>query len=363
MKPQLALKLQQMHKKYEEIQKTLQDPHALEDYKYYQSLTKACHELKPVVEAYESYRATQSELEELSEYLKGKDPELKQMAQEEYPVLKEKLQIIEDHCLRQLIPHDPLDKKSVILEIRAGAGGLEAALFVGDIQRMYMMLAELRRWKVEIMQAMASDQGGFREVVMHVSGEEVYRWLKYESGTHRVQRVPETENQGRIHTSTITVAVLPEADEVGEIEIDPSDLRIDTFRSSGAGGQHVNTTDSAVRVTHIPSGVVVECQDERSQHKNRARALAWLKSRLMKKKQDEQMDKERALRQSLVGSGDRSERIRTYNFPQSRLTDHRINFSSHDLTGILAGKVLPLLEALQQADEADRMAGLLDEMV
>ena len=228
---------------------------------------------------------------------------------------------------------------------------------------MYMMLAELRRWKVEIMQAMASDQGGFREVVMHISGEEVYRWLKYESGTHRVQRVPETENQGRIHTSTITVAVLPEADEVGEIEIDPSDLRIDTFRSSGAGGQHVNTTDSAVRVTHIPSGVVVECQDERSQHKNRARALAWLKSRLMKKKQDEQMDKERALRQSLVGSGDRSERIRTYNFPQSRLTDHRINFSSHDLTGILAGKVLPLLEALQQADEADRMAGLLDEMV
>ena len=363
MKPQLVVKLQHMLKKYEDIQISLEDPHAVEDYKHYQSLSKISHELKPIVDAYILYVDKQKELEELSEYLKGKDLELKHMAQEEYPVVKEHLQGIEEDCLRRLIPHDPYDKKSIILEIRAGAGGLEAALFVGDMQRMYMMFSELRRWKVEVMQSVASDQGGYREVVMHISGEEVYRWMKYESGTHRVQRVPETENQGRIHTSTVTVAVLPEADEVGEIEIDPSDLRVDTFRSSGAGGQHVNTTDSAVRVTHIPSGLVVECQDERSQHKNRARALAWLKSRLMKKQQDEQLDKERALRKSLIGSGDRSERIRTYNFPQSRLTDHRINFTSHDLTGALAGKLLSLMEALQQADEADRMAGLLDDMV
>lgn len=363
MQPQLEVKLKQVTVRYQEIQQSLQDPKLLENYQNYQSLMKISHELKDLVEIYQNYLSVQATLAEVNEWLKGKDPDLKALAQEEYVALKEHSQRLENDCLRLLIPKDPNDKKAVILEIRAGAGGLEASLFVGDVQRMYLMLSELMGWKFDLMNSVPSDQGGFREVVMHIKGADVYRWLKYESGTHRVQRIPETENQGRIHTSTVTVAVLPEADEVGDVDIETSDLRVDTFRSSGAGGQHVNTTDSAVRITHIPTGLVVECQDERSQHKNRAKAMAWLKSRLMKKLQDEQSAKERVLRQSLIGSGDRSERIRTYNIPQSRVTDHRINFSSHDLVGILSGKMTPLLEALQQADEADRMAGLLDDIV
>ena len=363
MQPQLEIKLKQVLQRFLDIQNSLADPNLLEDYRQYQVMTKLSHELLPIVTAYRNYLTIQQQLEEVIECLKSNDAELKLIAQEEYQGLKEQVQILQDECLKMLLPNDPDNKKPVIVEIRAGAGGLEAALFVGDMYRMYTMLSELRGWKVELMHAMSSDQGGYREVVIHIAGEEVYRWLKYESGTHRVQRVPETENQGRIHTSTITVAILPEADEVGAIEIETSDLRVDTFRSSGAGGQHVNTTDSAVRITHLPTGLVVECQDERSQHKNRAKAMAWLRSRLVKKLQDEKLDKERVLRKALIGSGDRSERIRTYNFPQSRLSDHRINYTSYDLTGILAGKLLPLLESLQQADEADRMAGLLDEII
>lgn len=363
MQSQIEEKLKQVVDKYNEIQLKLQDIAIINDYQHYQSLMKISYDLKDIVSCYQKYLNVQDALDEANNCLKSSDSELKELAQIEVVELKENLLKLEQECLRMLLPRDPNDKKAVILEIRAGAGGLEAALFVGDLHRMYWMLSEIMSWKAEIIHAMASDQGGYREIVIHIRGSEVYRWLKYESGTHRVQRIPETENQGRIHTSTVTVAVLPEADEVGDVDIDPSDLRIDTYRSSGAGGQHVNTTESAVRITHIPSGLVVECQDERSQHKNRAKAMSWLKSRLMKKMQDEHAAKEKILRRSLIGSGDRSERIRTYNVPQSRVTDHRINFNSHDLPGILSGKLITLLEALQCEDEADRMNGLLDEIV
>lgn len=363
MQPQLESKLKQVLIRYQDIQMKLQDPDTLEDFKSYQDLIKISHDLKDIVEAYRLYLKVNASLDEVNAWLQGDDADLKALASEEQLGLKQESEKLQAECLRMLLPKDPNDRKAVIVEIRAGAGGLEAALFVGDMQRMYLMLAEIMSWKVELLQSSSSDQGGFREIVMHIKGGEVYRWLKYESGTHRVQRIPETENQGRIHTSTVTVAILPEADELDEITIDPSDLRVDTFRSSGAGGQHVNTTDSAVRITHLPTGVVVECQEERSQHKNRAKAMQWLKSRLVNQREDEMRAKERVLRQSLIGSGDRSERIRTYNIPQSRVTDHRINFSSHDLVGVLSGKLSPLMEALQQADEADRMTGLLDEII
>lgn len=362
MEQQVEAKLKQIVARYEEISLRLAEPEALEDYVAYQNLSKLSAELRPIVELYQEHERAVAALSELDEWLKGSDPELKALAQEESLWLKERIADLHHACLRLLLPKDPNDGKPVIVEIRAGAGGLEAALFVGDAQRMYAMFAEQMGWRCEQLQAASSDQGGYRECVLHIKGPEVYRWLKYESGTHRVQRIPATEHQGRIHTSTITVAVLPEADELSEIQIDPTDLKVDTFRSSGAGGQHVNTTDSAVRITHVPTGLVVECQDERSQHKNRAKAMQWLRSRLMQKQTDEQQAKERSLRRSLIGSGDRSERIRTYNVPQSRVTDHRIGFTSHDLQGILSGKLTPLLEALQHQDELARMAGLVNEV-
>jgi peptide chain release factor 1 len=257
-----------------------------------------------------------------------------------------------------LLPRDPNDNRNIFLEIRAGTGGDEAALFAGDLFRMYSLYAERRGWKVEVVSASPGEQGGYKEIITRIAGKGAYSRMKFESGGHRVQRVPETESQGRIHTSACTVAVMPEADEVGEIEINPGDLRVDTFRASGAGGQHVNRTDSAVRITHLPSGIVVECQDERSQHKNRAHALAVLRARLLEQETRRQQESEAATRRSLIGSGDRSERIRTYNFPQGRLTDHRINLSLHKLANIMEGDMDPVIDALSAEHQADQLAAI-----
>jgi len=315
-------------------------------------------DIHPVVELYQTYKSRIQELEAATAMLEDSDKEMQAMAREEIARLEPKLEENELELRKALLPKDPNDDKNIFLEIRAGTGGDEAALFAGDLFRMYTLHAERRGWKIEVMSRSEGEHGGYKEIISRVSGDKAYSRLKFESGAHRVQRVPETEAQGRIHTSACTVAVMPEADEIDEIEINPGDLRVDTFRASGAGGQHVNKTDSAIRITHLPSGIVVECQDERSQHKNRARAMSMLKSRLMDAEIQARQQEEAATRKSLVGSGDRSERIRTYNFPQGRVTDHRINLTLYKLDDILAGDLDQIIEPLITEYQAEQLAAL-----
>ncbi|UJX39662.1 peptide chain release factor 1 [Desulfovibrio sp. JY] len=338
-------KLESLERKYEDLEKQLSDPTVVDDQERYRKLAKAHADLAEVVEGFREHKRLTRDLEENTELAQDPDPEMRELAMAEVKTIREALPELEARLKLLLLPKDPMDEKNILLEIRAGTGGEEAALFAGDLFRMYSRYAETKRWKVEIMSSSETGSGGFKEVIANISGDKVYSRLKYESGAHRVQRVPATESQGRIHTSAVTVAIMPEAEEV-DVAIDPNDLRIDVYRSSGPGGQSVNTTDSAVRVTHIPTGLVVICQDEKSQHKNKAKALKVLRSRLLQAEQEKQRLEQEANRRSQVGSGDRSERIRTYNFPQSRVTDHRINLTLYKLEAVLEGDLDELFDGL-----------------
>ena len=358
MNPSLLDKLEGLRERFAEVGALLAEPEVASDPARLRSLGKEHAELSPIVECFVAYHAAGGAIEEAREILDGPDPDLRALAQEEIEAAQARRTRLEGELKVLLLPVDPADAGNVYLEIRAGTGGHEAALFAGDLLRMYLRYGELRGWSAEIVSESLGEHGGYKEVVVRIAGRGVYSRLKFESGGHRVQRVPETESQGRIHTSACTVAVLPEADEIGEIEVDASDLRVDTFRASGAGGQHINKTDSAIRITHLPTNTVVECQDERSQHKNRARAMSLLKARLLAAER-ERRDSERAeTRRLLVGSGDRSQRIRTYNFPQGRVTDHRINLTLYKLGDIMAGGLGELVEALVSEDQAERLAAL-----
>ena len=355
-------KLQQMEEKYHQMGEKLMDPAVVSDQQAYVQLMREYKHMQPIIEKYHEYLQEQKNFEEAKELLSGgeTDAELQEMAQLEYDSSREEMDALKEKLKRLLLPKDPNDDRNVIIEIRGGAGGEEASLFAGSLYRMYTMYAEAHGWKQELLSANPTELGGFKEVSFSIVGEGAYSRLKYESGVHRVQRVPETESQGRIHTSTVTVAVLVEADEV-ELEINPADLRIDVFRASGAGGQHINKTESAVRITHIPTGLVVECQDERSQYKNKDRAMKILRSRLYEMMLQEQNEKIASERKMQVGTGDRSERIRTYNFPQGRMTDHRIGLTLYRLEDIMNGNLDEILDALATADELARLAGQQEE--
>ncbi len=351
-------KLRQMYDRYEDINQKLMDPNVINDNEQYKLLMKEHKNLTPIVEKYLEYKKTKDNFDDAKTTLDegGMDRDFKEMVQAEYDENREQLEKINEEMKVLLLPRDPNDERNVIIEIRGGAGGDEAALFAGSLMRMYSMYAESKRWKFELLNANETGLGGYKEVSFSIEGESAYSRLKYESGVHRVQRVPETEAQGRIHTSTVTVAVLPEVEDV-EVEINPTELQIDTFRASGAGGQHVNKTESAIRITHLPTGVVVECQDERSQHKNRDKAMKILRSRLYEAKLTEQNEKIASERKIQVGTGDRSERIRTYNYPQGRLTDHRIGLTIYRLEGIMNGDLDEVFEALALADQTAKLSG------
>jgi peptide chain release factor 1 len=342
--------------RFDEVTRLLSDPAVIQDQGRYRKLTKEHSDLSPIVAEFDRYTKLERELESQQAILADskEDPEIKEMAHQEIPGLRKAFEQSGQVLKELLLPKDPLDDSDIVLEIRAGTGGEEAALFAADLYRMYTRYAEERGWKVEQLSASPADAGGFKEVIAAIEGGEVYKRLKFESGVHRVQRVPQTETQGRIHTSAATVAVMPEADEI-EVNIQPQDVRTDVFRSSGPGGQSVNTTDSAVRVTHIPTGIVVSCQDEKSQHKNKSKAMKILRARLFERMLDEQQQAEAAKRKSMVGTGDRSERIRTYNFPQSRMTDHRIGLTSHRLTHIMEGELDEIVEALLTHDQTEKL--------
>lgn len=352
-------KLEGLEKKYMELEQALAQPDVYNDQDQYRKLTKAHADLRDVVELFRRHRSLTQELEENKQLLHDSDPDIKAMAQEEIAAAEAELPELEHKIKVLLLPKDPLDEKNTILEIRAGTGGEEAALFAADLFRMYTRYAEIKGWKVEIMSESPSDSGGYKEIICLISGDRVYSHLKFEAGTHRVQRVPATETQGRIHTSAATVAVMPEAEEV-DVEIRPEDLRIDIYRASGAGGQHVNKTESAVRITHIPTGTVVTCQDERSQHKNKARAMKVLASRILAAERERQNNELSADRKAQVGSGDRSERIRTYNFPQGRVTDHRIGLTLYKIDSIMDGALDELIDALVTADQAEKLQSSKD---
>ena len=349
-------KLEEVADRFREVEGLLSEPTVVNDQNRYRALTKEHAELVDVVGRYERYCQVRQEISGSQELLKDPDPDVREMANAEVADLESEKKALEAQLKLMLLPKDPNDTRNVILEVRAGTGGDEAALFAGDLFRMYTRYAENQGWKVELLSSAESEAGGFKEVIAMITGKGAYSRFKYESGTHRVQRVPETEAQGRIHTSACTVAVLPEAEDV-EIDIDPTDLRIDLFRASGAGGQHVNKTESAVRITHIPTGVVVSCQDEKSQHKNKAKAMKVLQSRLLDAMQAEQQAKTAADRKNQVGSGDRSERIRTYNFPQGRCTDHRVGLTLYKLEAIMQGDLDEVIETLTTHYQAELMAG------
>ena len=350
-------KLALMEQKYDEISERLADPDVISDNKLYAQLMKEFKNLTPIIEKYREYKKAQASFEEARELLEGGglDKDFKEMAQAEYDESRELIESTTKELKVLLLPKDPNDDKNVIIEIRGGAGGEEASLFANSLYRMYTMYAEANGWKQEVLSANPTELGGFKEISFSIEGEGAYSRLKYESGVHRVQRVPETESQGRIHTSTVTVAVLVEADEV-ELEINPTDLKIDYFRASGAGGQHINKTESAVRITYLPTNTVVECQDERSQHKNKDKAMKILRSRIYEAMQEEQDAKIASERKMQVGTGDRSERIRTYNYPQGRLTDHRIGLTIYRLEDILNGNLDEVFDALATADQAAKLA-------
>lgn len=356
MKDSIKIKLEALRDRYEEVGHLLSSPEIIEDQNRFRALSKEYSELEQVAASYSAYENAQSDFAEAQLLSKDEDPDMRAMGEEELANTKERIDTLEQEIEILLLPKDPDDSRNVILEIRAGTGGDEAAIFSGDLYRMYTRYAESQGWRTEMMSANEGEHGGFKEVIIRITGTDVYSRLKFESGAHRVQRVPETESQGRIHTSACTVAVMPEVEDEGEIDINKNDLRIDTFRSSGAGGQHVNTTDSAIRITHIPTGVVVECQDERSQHKNKAKAMSVLATRLRDAQLQAAHAEQSAQRKSLVGSGDRSERIRTYNYPQGRLTDHRVNLTLYKLEDIVQGELSPVIEPLIQEHQANLLA-------
>jgi peptide chain release factor 1 len=358
MKASILSKLDHLSERYEEVGALLSDGDIISDQNRFRALSKEYAELEPLVKTYGSYKDVVENIDEAKLLLKDSDTDMRDMAQEEMRSGEAQRQVLELEMQKLLLPKDPKDSKNVFLEIRAGTGGDEAAIFSGDLFRMYSRYAETKRWKVEIISENSGDHGGYKEVIARIVGQGVYSKLKFESGAHRVQRVPDTESQGRVHTSACTVAVMAEADEKDAIEINKGDLRVDTFRASGSGGQHVNKTDSAIRLTHLPSGLVVECQDERSQHKNRAKAMSVLQARLTAV-QDEAVAKEQSdQRKSLVGSGDRSERIRTYNFPQGRVTDHRINLTLYKLGEVMEGSLDDVLGPLVNEFQAEQLASL-----
>ncbi|HTM63400.1 MAG TPA: peptide chain release factor 1 [Gammaproteobacteria bacterium] len=360
MKPSMKTKLQNISARHEELKSLLSDPDVTNDMNRYRDLSKEYAQLEPVVEMYNRYLETLKHLEEVKLLMDDGDVEMQQLARQEMKDLEENIVKLEDELLLTLLPKDPHDENNIFLEIRAGAGGDEAAIFAGDLSRMYTRYAENKGFKIEVIGESHGEHGGYKEIIMRIIGHGAYSRFKFESGVHRVQRVPATEAQGRIHTSTCTIAVLPELEEIDSIEINPGDIRIDTFRASGAGGQHVQKTDSAIRITHIPTGTVVECQDERSQHKNRARAMSLLKSRILNAEREKQQKQQAETRRNLVGTGDRSERIRTYNYPQGRLTDHRINLTLYQLPQIMEGDIDAIIDALTQEYTADLIASLGD---
>lgn len=358
MKQSIRDKLENLVGRLDELDRMLASGEATRDMDQYRKLTREHAEIGPVVALYARWRQCNDDLAAAQEMLA--DPEMKELAEAEVRSAKERLPQIENELQKLLLPKDANDERNVFLEIRAGTGGDESALFVGDLFRMYTRYAERQRWQVEVVSASPSDVGGYKEVIARVIGSGVYARLKFESGAHRVQRVPETEAQGRIHTSACTVAVIPEADELEEVQINPAEIRIDTFRASGAGGQHINKTDSAVRIVHLPTGIVVECQDGRSQHKNKAQAMSVLVARIRDAQEREQHAKMASTRKSLVGSGDRSERIRTYNFPQGRVTDHRINLTLYKIDAIMDGDLDEVLGALANEHQAEQLAALAE---
>ncbi len=358
MKESIRLKLESVSDRFEEIAGLLADPDVISDQNQFRDLSKEYARVEPVVKLFNDFEALTAEIAATEEMASDDDPEIREMGQEELGPLTERRDALLLDLQKSLIPPDPYDDANVYLEIRAGTGGDEAAIFAGDLFRMYSRYAETVGWKVEVITAREGEHGGYKEIISRVTGNSTYARLKFESGAHRVQRVPATESQGRIHTSACTVAVLPEPDEVEEVEINPADLRVDTYRASGAGGQHVNKTDSAVRLTHLPTGIVVECQDERSQHKNRARAMSLLQARLLDSQVAAQEAEHAEKRRLLVGSGDRSERIRTYNYPQGRVTDHRINLTLYKLDEIIEGGLDQVVEPLINEYQADQLAAL-----
>jgi len=360
VKPSILQKLEHLSHRFEEITALLAEPEVQSDQDRFRALSREYAQLNPVVACFRNHQDTLDTLAYAQDLQQDPDPEVRALAQEELDEAQTRRDGLEQALEILLLPRDPNDERNIFLEVRAGTGGAEAALFAGDLCRMYIRYAEQKGWKTEVVGESEGELGGYKEIIVRISGQEVYSRLKFESGTHRVQRVPATEAQGRIHTSACTVAILPEVEEV-EIDINPADLRVDTYRASGAGGQHVNRTDSAIRITHIPTGIVVECQDERSQHKNRARAMSLLKSRILSAEQQKQDAEIAASRKLQVGSGDRSERIRTYNFPQGRLTDHRINLTLYKLETIMQGELDPVIEPLIHEHQAELLAQLAAE--
>ncbi len=361
MKASIENKLQALLERYDEVSHLLSDAETIGDQNRFRPLSKEYAELEPVAKAFMVYKGILDDIEEAKALSEDTDPEMRSMGKEEYFAAQAASETQERVLEKLLIPKDPNDSHNIFLEVRAGTGGDEAAIFAGDLFRMYSRYAEKQGWKIEVISARDGEHGGYKEIISRVAGQDVYGNLKFESGAHRVQRVPETESQGRVHTSACTVAVMPEPEEVDEIDINKADLRIDTFRASGAGGQHVNKTDSAIRIVHIPTGLVVECQDERSQHKNRSRAMSLLQAKLLQAAQDSAAKAVADERKSLVGSGDRSERIRTYNYSQGRVTDHRINLTLYKLDEIMEGDLNSVIEPLNQEYQADQLAAMANE--
>lgn len=358
MKASIETKLENLADRYEELSALLSDADVISDQDKFRDFSKEYSEVEPVVKCYEKYRQSIDDIAEAQELLKDGDADMRDMAQEELKEAQSSRDELELELQKLLLPRDPNDSNNVFLEVRAGTGGDEAAIFAGDLFRMYSRYAENQGWNISVVSAREGDHGGYKEIITRVSGQDVYAHLKFESGAHRVQRVPETESQGRVHTSACTVAVMPEVDNVDAVEINKNDIRVDTFRASGAGGQHVNKTDSAIRITHIPTGIVVECQDERSQHKNKARAMSLLQSRILTGMQDKQQQEQADERRNLVGSGDRSERIRTYNYPQGRVTDHRINLTLYKLSEVMEGALHEVVDPLRNEYQADLLAAM-----
>ncbi len=358
MKPSISHKLEALVERFEEVGVLLSEPDVIANQDRFRRLSMEYAQLEPVVKTFRDYRQATEDLASAREMLQDPDAELRAMAADESEAAQARQQILNTELQKLLLPRDPHDSSNIFLEIRAGTGGDEAALFAGDLFRMYSRYAEQRGWNVEVLSESEGEHGGYKEIIARIVGQGAYSRLKYESGAHRVQRVPQTESQGRIHTSAATVAVMPEVEEVESVDINPADLKVDTYRASGAGGQHVNKTDSAIRITHLPSGIVVECQDERSQHKNRARAMSLLAAKLLTVERDRQIAEQSQTRRQLVGSGDRSERIRTYNFPQGRVTDHRINLTLYKLEELMQGNLDMVVDTLVSEDQADKLAAL-----
>jgi peptide chain release factor 1 len=361
MKASLQQKLEISSDRYDELSALLSEPAVINDQQKFRELSQEFSQLEPIVRCFKAYLEAQEREQSAHELLKDDDPDMREMAKDELKDANEAQETLANELQVLMLPVDPNDAKNIYLEIRAGTGGNEAAIFAGDLFRMYARYAENKKWRIEIISTNEGEHGGYKEIIVRVLGNAVYSHLKFESGAHRVQRVPVTESQGRVHTSACTVAIMPEVEAVEEVNINPADLRIDTFRASGAGGQHVNRTDSAVRITHLPTGTVVECQDERSQHKNKAKAMGALNAKLLSAEQDKQHQEQASTRRSLVGSGDRSERIRTYNYPQGRVTDHRINLTLYQLDDVMEGVLDQVIEPLIQEHRADLLNALEGE--